>query len=234
MLTEVKIGCDPEGFLHLNNRYVNAAGLFPGTKKEPFELDKGAVQVDGTALEFNIHPAETAEEFEKNIATVIIQLNEMIQKVDKDMKLVFRPVANFEKEDWDTFSNDSKVLGCDPDYNYLGNVNPNPAEQLANVPIRTAAGHVHIGWDEGKGKGDPSHFADCLHVAKAFHSKRVFAPVIADESKRLQYYGNYGAWRPKSYGVEIRSPSNIWVGTTAGRIDTFNKARKTFRDCTGL
>lgn len=233
-MVEIKLGTDPEGFLHLNNKFVNAAGLFPGTKKEPFELEKGAVQVDGTALEFNIHPAATAEEFESNIATVIVQLNEMIQRVDKDMRLVFRPIANFEKTDWDMFSEDSKVLGCDPDYNYVGNVNPNPSEKLANVPLRTAAGHIHIGWEENVPKGDPAHFADCLLVAKEFYNKGVYNPQSQDEARRLQYYGGQGAWRPKSYGVELRSPSNVWVGTPQGRIDMFNKTRKAFRECTGL
>lgn len=234
MLTEIKLGCDPEGFLILGNRFVNAAGLFPGTKKEPFKLDKGAVQVDGTALEFNIDPAATAEEFESNIATVIVQLNEMIQKVDKDMKLVFRPIANFEREDWNTFSNDSKVLGCDPDWNYYGTVNPNPADKLADVPLRTAAGHIHIGWTQDSQKGDPAHFADCLHIAKFFYSNNVFAPTVADERTRLSYYGSLGSWRPKSYGVELRSPSNLWVGAKETRIEAFNNTRKTFRQCTGL
>ncbi len=56
-------GCDPEVFLMVGDKYVSAHGLFPGTKAEPFKVEKGAVQVDGLALEFNIDPAKTPEEF---------------------------------------------------------------------------------------------------------------------------------------------------------------------------
>ena len=49
------IGADPEVFVadSLTNTFVSAHDLVPGTKLEPFAVNKGAVQVDGMALEFN-------------------------------------------------------------------------------------------------------------------------------------------------------------------------------------
>lgn len=234
MQTEISLGCDPEIFLWKNGTFVSADGLFPGTKAEPHPLEKGAVQVDGLALEFNIEPAKTEEEFDRNIQTVLNQLGEMVHKVDKDMHLVFRPIANFTSENWNKFSETSKVLGCDPDYNIKGDINPNPSEKLANTPIRTAAGHVHIGWTQGKERGDAMHFSDCCFISEQFHRAKIFAPKIADEFTRLQYYGANGAFRPKPYGIELRSPSNVWVPDSTSRRAVFTQTVSHFREVTGL
>ncbi len=49
----------------LEAEQVTASGLvIPDTAKEkPFPVTNGAVQVDGMALEYNIDPASTVEEF---------------------------------------------------------------------------------------------------------------------------------------------------------------------------
>lgn len=234
MQTNITLGCDPEGFLWTNGMFVNADGLFPGTKSEPFALEKGAVQVDGVALEFNIDPAKSEDEFDKNISTVLAQIDEMVRKVDPSMRLIFRPIANFPLENWKKFSAGSKVLGCDPDYNFKGDQNPNPSEKLADTPIRVGAGHVHLGWTEGKERGDAMHFADCCYISEQFHTAKIFAPKIADENTRLKYYGANGAFRPKPYGMELRSPSNVWVSDPKTRRNVFNRTVTHFREVTGM
>ena len=228
----VKLGTDPEVFLKIKNTFVSAAGFFPGTKKEPYPLECGAVQVDGNALEFNIDAAEDEDTFVKNISVVKAQLNEMVKLVDKDMEMVFTPYADFHPEYWKTIPDEAKILGCDPDYNINGEVNPNPTEFLEGKTIRTAAGHIHIGWGEDL-EGD-GHFGNCLAVAQYFHKKGVYNPVREDERARLKYYGANGAFRPKKYGVELRSPSNCWVETEATQRLMFQTTRETFREMTGM
>lgn len=234
-MSVIKVGCDPEVFLfHKSGVFVSADGKFPGTKQEPFKVEKGAVQVDGTALEFNIDAAENEEQFENHISTVLAQMNEMVAKVDKELSIVFRPIAKFTDTVWDTISNESKILGCDPDYNARGVPNPNPSEKLLNVPLRTAAGHIHLGWTEHEMATAPEHFTDCTIIASHFHKKNIFRPVLKDEFTRLEYYGMEGSFRPKSYGVELRSPSNIWVGSEVTRRETYRTVRKEFKEVTGL
>jgi hypothetical protein len=217
-----KFGTDPEMFLKVGNKFVPACGLFPGTKDEPYELEKGAVQVDGLALEFNIHPAETSHEFNKNIETVLAQIDEMILKVDPKMKRVFKPYAEFDREVFDKLTEDQKRLGCDPDYNgKTGMINPRPSIQ--DEPFRTAAGHIHIGWTEGADVTDPTHFEDCRFVSNQIGNWGYFYPKYDDEFKRLKYYGMNYSFRPKPYGVEIRFPSNHWVNNAYGRNDAFNQ-----------
>ncbi len=82
---KIAIGCDPETFLKRHGEYISAFGMFPGTKNEPYKVNKGAIQVDGFALEFNIDPAFSAEEFDYNIQTVLNQMDDMVKSVDPDI-----------------------------------------------------------------------------------------------------------------------------------------------------
>lgn len=221
------LGTDPELFLSLGGKYISAHGLFPGTKREPFPLEKGAVQVDGLALEFNIDPADDANKFDSNITTVLNQVNEMVTKVDKDLKINFTPYAKFDPKLFESIPFEAKLLGCSPDYNAYGTVNPSP--EILNEPFRTAAGHIHIGWTKDVEIDDPAHFEDCLLVSKHFFdnsAKSFFAARTPLEKLRIQYYGDNGAFRPKSYGVELRSPSNIWVQNSDTRKEMFNFVMK--------
>lgn len=216
-----KYGCDPEMFLKLGDKFVPACGLFPGTKDEPFKLDKGAVQVDGLALEFNIDAVETVEAWVENIATVLAQVDEMIQSVDKNLTRVFVPFARFDPKDLVNLTEDQKRLGCDPDYNGLtGKINPRP--EIQDEPFRTAAGHIHIGWTDGADIADAAHFEDCRYLSQLHYHGGSFLPHNDDEHRRLKYYGAYGAFRPKPYGVEIRFPSNRWLTSEYNQRNAFN------------
>ena len=221
MTVHFTYGCDPELFLKLGDRYISAHGLFPGTKEEPYQVDKGAIQVDGLALEFNIHPVDNPVDWNKNIEIVLTQMKEMVTNVDKDLQLVFEPIAYFDKQYFEEVPIVAKVLGCDPDFNFRGEMNPSP--KIAKKPFRTAAGHIHAGWGEGFNTKDSGHFEDCRFVAAKFYRAGVFPAVTFNEQSRLEYYGNYGAFRPKPYGVELRSPSNLWVKDAESRLKMFSK-----------
>ena len=56
-MTQILVGCDPEVFVAKGGKFISAHGMIPGTKKAPHKVERGAVQVDGMALEFNIDPA---------------------------------------------------------------------------------------------------------------------------------------------------------------------------------
>lgn len=235
-MQSIKIGSDPEGFLSLGGKFISAEGLFPGDKKNPFKIERGAVQVDGMAVEFNIDAADNEDDFERNMRVVMSQLDEMTAKIDKDIRINWIPFAEFEEDVWNGSSNESKILGCDPDWNISGEINPNPSDKIQNQRFRTAAGHVHIGWTSDRSTTDNSHFEDCLYIARFFqnHANKFFAPTTELERKRLEFYGMNGSFRPKSYGVELRGPSNIWVGSEKTRREMFNIVRHTVKLATGM
>lgn len=234
----IKIGADPELFLiDGNGHFFPATHVVPGTKSDPFKLEKGAVQVDGVAVEFNIDAAENEDQFVNHCQVVLSQINEMIGKFDKDLKLKCTPVAVFDEEVWKNVPEISKILGCDPDYNTDGEVNPNPSDLLEGQSLRTAAGHIHVGFlDELV--DDPmagEHFADCLWFAQGYYNANLpsYTPRTGVEHERLKYYGK-NAFRPKKYGVELRAPSNVWVANEKSMRAIYSETRNHFKTLTGI
>jgi hypothetical protein len=207
---KIRLGADPEVFVVHNGKPVSAHDMIPGTKDEPHPVDNGAVQVDGMALEFNIDPADTRDEFVRNVSSVMRSLDAMIPE---NHELLIEAVATFPKKYIDDQPEKAKELGCEPDYNaYTKRQNPRPN---AAVNFRTAAGHIHIGWGEGFDTADPKHFDICCHVVKeldwflAMPARMIEKGTAA--TKRRKLYGAPGAFRPKSYGVEYRVLSNFWL-----------------------
>lgn len=214
------IGADPELFLRHTTKpgrpFVSAHGLIPGTKKEPYKVQDGAIQVDGNAVEYNIDPCKTEDEFVARNASVLKTLSSMLP----DYELVNRPYVDFNKNVWDKIPEEAKELGCDPDYNaYTGNQNPNPGELVRvskGQSSRTAAGHIHIGWTKDMDVGNPGHLEACKILIRELDLRLGVPSALLEyadlSAKRRILYGKAGAFRPKPYGVEYRVLSNFWVG----------------------
>lgn len=221
MSVEFLIGADPELFVRdRDGNLVSAYGMIPGTKSEPFEVEGGAVQVDGMALEFNINPAATAKEFDNNIVNVLRQLKEMIPN---GYEFDFSPVAQFGKEFIQSQPEEARELGCDPDYNaYTGLANPKPN---ADYDFRTASGHIHIGWTNAQDINVPEHIEACQMAVKQLDCALGMTSRRWDKDRiRSTMYGKFGAYRPKHYGVEYRTLSNTWVNHADRRAFVFSAA----------
>lgn len=219
------IGCDPELFVirKHDGKLVSANGLVKGNKKEPFKVNRGAIQVDGMALEFNTDPVEIEsnkynvgdrgfENFNRNIVTVLSQLKEA---VGEDYNFSKDSFVIFDKEYYDNeVPPEAKELGCDPDFNaYTGGLE-NPAPDSA-TSLRGAAGHIHIGWGENIPQDHPDHVEICNELVKCLDSTVGLLMVLyePDGDRRKEAYGKAGAHRRKPYGVEYRVPSNQWIFT---------------------
>lgn len=221
---KILVGCDPELFvIGPDGKPVSAYGMSKGTKAKPEKVAKGAVQVDGMALEFNIDPASSGEEFSNNIDIV---LREMITFIPGNHTLDARPVAEFSAEYMKTRCAAEVELGCDPDYNaYTGEPNPRPN---GKVNFRTGSGHIHIGWTEGMDPMDPDHFEACRMITRELDYTLGYVSMIWDQdAKRRKLYGAAGAFRPKPYGVEYRTLSNAWVTNEKLRKFIFDIVQKT-------
>ncbi len=203
------IGCDPEIFVYDKTAHqaVSAFNMIPGDKKNPFKVEKGAVQVDGMALEFNINPASTGDEFVGNIDTVMQKLREM---VPKNYEFLTVPTCDFLSDYLKTLPPEALEIGCDPDFNaWTGRENPRPDGRAG---FRSAAGHIHVGWTQGKDVNDPDHIADCQIMVKALDVLVGLQTLKFDsDTRRRMLYGKLGAMRIKPYGVEWRTPANAWV-----------------------
>jgi len=206
----VLVGADPELFMRNPNNgdFISAHDRVPGTKYEPFKVPKGAIQVDGTALEFNIDPASTVEQFVDNIKSVRATLESYVP----GFNVVAEPVANYNQKYWLTeVPPEAQTLGCDPDYN-AWTMEQNPPPNPGTKPFRTASGHVHIGWSKDQDVYDKEHYLMCCKVARQMDYYLGIHSLLWDkDSTRRSLYGKAGAFRPKPYGVEYRVLSNRWL-----------------------
>lgn len=208
MNVQFLIGADPEVFVRKNGKPLSAYGMIEGTKDSPKKTSNGAVQVDGMALEFNIDPTPYRDfnAFNFNIVKTVRDLKELAGGVT----LVPEPVQEFGKEFMDAQPDAAKELGCDPDFNaYTGEENPRPD---GDRPFRTGAGHVHVGWGEGIPVDNPEHFEICQGFVKMLDATvGLYMAYIDRDPRRRELYGKAGAFRVKPYGVEYRTPSNVWI-----------------------
>jgi hypothetical protein len=204
----MEIGCDPEVFVKRNNVFESAHGLIRGDKKSPQKVNRGAVQVDGMALEFNIDPAASENEFLLNVQTVYDIMKSMVPGYE----VVATPVAHFTPAYLKGQPAEALELGCEPDFNaWTSNVNPRPDGER---PMRTASGHVHIGWTNGQDINDYNHRQRAEMIVRQMDFYLGLPSLVYDaEIERREMYGKAGACRIKPYGVEYRTLSNAWLNS---------------------
>lgn len=205
-MSGILVGCDPEVFVRQGGVFKSAHGLIKGDKKNPQVVPHGAVQVDGMALEFNINPAATEEEFVFNVQDVFNTMCRMVPGYE----VVATPVADFDPAYLKAQPKEALELGCDPDYNaWSGKVNPRPD---GDRPMRTASGHVHVGWTNGEQTDDANHVGRCNMLIKELDFYLGLPSLFYDgDIRRREMYGKAGACRYKPYGVEYRTLSNAWL-----------------------
>lgn len=207
-MSNILVGCDPEVFVKQNGVFHSAHGLIKGDKKNPHKIRSGAVQVDGMALEFNIDPAKNEDEFVFLVNDVYEQMRLMVP----GFEVVAVPVAKFDAAYMKEQPKEALELGCDPDFNgWTGDANIKPD---ADRPMRTASGHVHIGWTDGKNPLDGRHLNQCRMVARQMDFFLGLGSLFYDNDKeRREMYGKAGSFRPKPYGAEYRTLSNAWLNS---------------------
>lgn len=221
----MSFGCDPELFvLDDKGKLVTAEGLIAGTKEEPFKVNGGAYQVDGMAAEFNIDPVTTFADFEDKIKSV---LSELKKALPKGYKLLPAPYVVFDEDAWAAAPDKAKELGCSPDFNaWTGEMNPIP-QCPENPRLRTASGHLHIGWTGGEDITNAQHMMNSYDLVKQldWYLGGWSLQKDPDPTRRL-LYGKAGACRIKDYGVEYRVLSNFWLQSRETRLATWNRMQK--------
>jgi hypothetical protein len=215
-------GADPELFV-LNDKGVpvTAEGLIPGTKEKPFKVKGGAIQVDGMAAEFNIDPVNNFQDFSRNITQVLAALQ---GHLPAGYTLSAVPSVVLGKKEFEKAPDIAKILGCNPDFNaWSGDLNP-PPHDPSNPRLRTASGHLHIGWTDDADTNDAAHLLNCFDLVKQLDWFLGGWSVQQDpDPVRRGLYGKAGACRPKSYGVEYRVLSNFWVTDRDQRLAVWNR-----------
>lgn len=202
----ITIGADPEFFLQKDGDFVSAHGLIPGTKKNPLPVEKGAVQVDGIALEFNIDPASSYEEFQGNLDQVLGALLKMVPDFQPLQEVSVVLSEDVKK----TIPKEALIIGCNSDIDaYEEEENPTPDQ---DNPVRAAGGHIHIGGIFTAGDTKITQWRTAMRLSRLMDKYvGVYSLLWDDDTFRRQIYGKAGACRLKPYGLEYRCLSNAWL-----------------------
>lgn len=205
MSMKFTLGCDPEVFLQdLHGAFKSSVGLIGGSKAHPMPLPIGngfSVQEDNVAMEFNIPPAASVEEYIKHIQSTLQFLTDGV-KSSYGFTISSDSATSFPIEELQTPA--AQTFGCDPDYNaWTGQKNPRP--QVEDNTLRSCGGHIHVGVDKSQ--------VNIVNLIRAMDLYHGVPSVLMDKKgmKRRPLYGKRGAYREKPYGVEYRTLSNFWI-----------------------
>jgi hypothetical protein len=205
MVSQVLIGSDPEAFVQQGGVIHHCINILGGTKDAPRFVRDGAVQEDNVLFEFNTDPTDDPVVFCERVQAVLDQGRDIL--LFAGLKLRERLSSHVYGAEMDFFPEKAFEFGCTPDYNaFTGAVNPRP--EATEQRLRTAGGHVHIGYSHLTTVTESNQRA----VINLCDYLLGLPSLLEDtDSRRRELYGKAGACRFKSYGVEYRTLSNYWI-----------------------
>lgn len=194
------IGADPEFFIKKKyGGYASAVGLIGGSKWEPKKIDEDghAILEDNVAVEFNIKPASSFDEFRSSIHKVLDHIRGILPGYEFSKE----SAVSFPQEE--LMTPEAQMFGCEPDFDaWRECVNEKPCAEDKN--LRSAGGHIHVGSDLAI--NNPVAVIRAMDLFLGVPSTQLDAGTL-----RRELYGKAGCFRAKRYGVEYRTLSNFWI-----------------------
>lgn len=196
------IGADPELFFKRGDNFVSAIGKIGGSKYAPRRLLGGfALQEDNVAVEYNIPACSNTDRFVWANKLMLDEIKEIAEAHECNLAIV----SSGRFSDAELDNDFAKVFGCDPDFN-AWDLEINPAPNSEDKNLRSAGGHIHVGMPADTPNKDKLGLVMVMDAIIG-----VPLAFMDPESKRRELYGQAGACRLKPYGVEYRTPSNVWL-----------------------
>lgn len=213
------LGSDPELVIFDKklDRIIPSNGLVKGTKDKPFRLTHGTVQLDGTATEIGPDAGRTASEFIKNIKSVVQEVRQMLDDIEPDRyELRCGQLVRYHPDDVKDICPTSFDVGCSAEYS----ISHCPVtSQYSLLEIRSSGkissdavpigGHLHLGFCEGVSITDSLHLYDCKTLTDYFRECTSYLPRL--NRQRYSVRPTQNPVRIKTYGVEYRAPSSLWL-----------------------
>lgn len=215
----ITLGADPEWFiLRKRTSYgldvVPCVGLIPGTKAEPHDIGHGfGVHEDNVVVELTVPVTTTPQDFGDGL----IQGKKLLLRRhlrDLEANLQYSAGYTFHSDQLD--SKQAQEFGCEPDFDAYtsGGIRHTPTRMMRGC-TRYAGGHVHLGGDFNCPPFVAALFCDLfISIPERWARHDVAWPnEYQGFSERVQWYGAPGIFRPKEYGIEYRTPTNLWTST---------------------
>lgn len=229
----VQVGCDPEFFIRVDNTFVSAVPLFAGNKEKPEPLktvdgrELGTVIHDNVAVEFTMPPCTSKFKFASQIEdirqTIVAQIK---RKVGANCYIELNTGGSHVFAEKYLKDEETQRFGCDPDFNAWEYGVQNTPPDIEKVgQLRAAGGHIHVGFlpnasekvekflTDEYGKIIFVQLLDMTVGQLVAEYERQNKSQLIRHVRRRTMYGAAGAYRPKEYGVEYRSPSSAWCSS---------------------
>lgn len=201
----VRFGADPEGF------FQNEKGLIIGSElviKKKLKFGDTEVVRDGVQFELHYkNPSFCRELFIDDVENGFHALKERLKNLP-GITLCYKPVVRVTDGELKKLSIASRRLGCLPSeniYDEKAKLGVNPA----TYKIRSAGGHVHLGFTVPRLKQEYRRIVRMNDVLLGNQS------VLLDRDPlmalRRRVYGRAGECRAQKYGLEYRTLSNFWL-----------------------
>lgn len=203
-IKNITLGTDPEMFLNKDGKTISAIGKIGGSKSDPLPIsDKGHfIQEDNVAIEYNIPPCSTIEEWVDNNNFVKDYLDVVAAGIGCTLDISASAVLDDDQLDCD----EAKLAGCEPDFNIWKECVNIPPD-LSATNMRSAGGHISVGWDNVTEETQ-------YDMVKAMDATLGLKSLFLDkDEKRKELYGKAGCFRFRDYGIEYRPLSNFWIKT---------------------
>lgn len=201
------IGTDPELFVKRGNVIASVAGMLGCSKEQKLHLsERVRLQEDNVLAEFDINPCKGFDQFNSSIEEGLSLTSALLAKHGYG---IAEGVSShvYTQEELESFDKSAFVFGCTPDFNaFTGRQNASPTSE--NPGLRTAGGHIHIGYSETVGVTKQNQLTTGV-LCDYFHS--LPSVLLDSDTRRKELYGKAGAIRFKEYGIEYRSLSNFWI-----------------------
>ena len=225
-MSRLLIASDPELFtIDANGRIGSVAGKLGCSKWEKLNIsDDVRIQEDNVLVEFDINPHSNFDAFNTNMAAGVQACRGVVNKVDHDLA---EGVSShiFTMDELRSFDKSAFVFGCDPDYNALtGMINPKPA--ASDAGLRTAGGHIHLGYDTILNGRMPLGESQKIAGVMCDYFLGLPSLLMDDDDRRRELYGKAGSIRFKPYGIEYRTLSNFWIADEEKRRWAWDQATK--------
>lgn len=205
----VTIGSDPEFFVKRGDLFFPPMGLTNGSKHTPELIDSEGfyLQRDNLCLEGNIPPAKDRTEFIRNIKKLKKLISKRISLYG--LTLVCVDSAPFKPRFLRT--PEAHEFGCEP---YMvawnGDRKGFQAENLGRQIRRPAGFHIHIGYNLLTKDYTKSYMDSVI--------TQLFDMFVTTPARKYYYdsfrnnsYGELGAYRTTSYGVECRALGSFFL-----------------------
>jgi hypothetical protein len=205
-MSKFMFGSDPEFMLMHKGEFKSAIGVVPGTKDKHYIIGNDCFYYDNVMAECMIRPGSNKKDVIKNIREALVKYANIV----KPCKLVTQAAADYPKSQ--LLHEDALKIGCVPEYcAYSLKMIPPPTDDFQQGTLRSAGGHIHIGWELAKNYYNALNIVRLLDLFLGIPS--IYLDHDQTSASRKALYGKAGRYRRPKWGVEYRTLGDFWLSS---------------------